>query len=343
MTQDEALKLLGEVIYAESMGIVEHAKRNHRRFVHYTSADTAISIIKNKEVWLRNSSAMNDYSEIAYGEALFRNVFYSESDTNHLAKKILNSVSEGLHNRLAQYFEDGAARRRYFTYLISVSEHGPYELKPGMLLDEREAKYGRLSMWRAYGRESVGVALVFNPKALLEPSDAIPAITSPVFYCEQYEFDHIFSSIMLRTHQRLDEINQLPDGWFENNLRSFIDNSALSLKHPGFDEEREWRITYSADPQNEHADDTSFNEKSRIKRQFVSLSGIPQRIYKIPFIDYPDEGFVGADINTLIEKIIIGPSQYPAVVADAILMALKAAGVDNPETKISISNIPLRT
>ena len=343
MTQDEALQLLGEVIYAEGMATVEHAKRNHRKFVHYTSAETAMSIIKNQEIWLRNSSAMNDYSEIAYGEALFRDVFYSESDANRRSREILNGISDGLHDRLAAYFEEGAQRRRFFTYLISVSEHGPYDLKPGLIPDQREERYGRLSMWRAYGRESVAVALVLNSQAFFQPTSAIPAITTPVVYCEQGEFDHLYSSIMLRAHQRANELRQLPEGWFENNLRSFLDSSALALKHPGFDEEREWRITYSANPDAEHVDDAVFNAESRIKRQFVCLNGIPQRIYKIPFVNYPDEGFKGADINTLLEKVIIGPSQYPIVVADAILMALRAAGVENAADKIAISNIPLRT
>jgi hypothetical protein len=343
MTNEDAVALLEDVIYADSMATISHAKHNQRRFVHYTSAETAISIIKNKEFWLRNSLAMNDYSEIAYGEALFRNVFYSESDANRISRETLNFLSDGLHERLADYFEKGANQRRYFTYLISVSEHGPYEVKPGMSGNHLEDKYGRLSMWRAYGRDSVGVALVLNPRAFLEPSDALKAFTRPVVYCEQSDFDHLYSSIMLRAHQRADELRQLPDGWFENNLQRFLDSSALALKHPGFGEEREWRVTYSANPDGEHIDDSVFNQTSRIKRQFVCLSGIPQRIYKIPFVDYPDEGFVGADINSLIEKVIIGPSQYPVVVADAIIMALKGAGVENPDEKIAISNIPLRT
>ncbi len=343
MADQDALKLIGDVIYAENAAILEHAQRHHRRFVHYTSAETAISIISKKEIWLRNSLVMNDYSEIAYGEQLFRNAFYSDSETNKLSKEVLGSISNGLHERVIKYFEEGAARRRLSTYLMSVSEHGPFEIKPGMMADEREARYGRLSMWRAYGRDSVGVALVLNPKALLEPSDALPAITSPVFYCEQFEFDHRYSSMLLRARATLEELRRLPEGWFETNLKRFIDISALTLKHPGFDEEREWRITYSADPDVEHVSDDIFNETSRIKRSFVTLNGIPQRIYKIPFKDYPEDNFTGAEINSLLERVIIGPSQYPAVVADAIIMALRTAGVEQPEQRIYVSNIPLRT
>jgi hypothetical protein len=343
VSEQEAIALLSEVIFSDNTAIIEHAKRNHRKFVHYTSADAAISIIKNKEVWLRNSSAMNDYSEIGYCEALFRHVFYSDTEVSQLSRRVLNFIDDGLHDRLAKFFEERAAQRRYFTYLMSVSEHGPYELMPGMLADQGEEKYGRLSMWRAYGRDSVGVALVFNSTALFSESSVIGAFTSPVFYGEQGDFNHRYSCIMLRAERHAAALRALPPAWFEENLKSFIDLSSLALKHPGFGEEREWRITYAANPDAEHASDDEFNRASRVQRQFVSLNGLPQRIYKIPLQDYPDEGFVGAELGSLIDKIIIGPSQYPVMVADAIVMALKNAGVADAEQRIAISNIPLRT
>ena len=45
------------------------------RFVHYTSAEAALRIIQNKRIWMRNVTAMSDYSEVptirkAFVEAL---------------------------------------------------------------------------------------------------------------------------------------------------------------------------------------------------------------------------------------------------------------------------------
>ena len=37
--------------------------------VGYTSADVAMSIIQNKQVWTRNTTVMNDFKEIEYGES----------------------------------------------------------------------------------------------------------------------------------------------------------------------------------------------------------------------------------------------------------------------------------
>lgn len=41
------------------------------RFVHYTTAEVAVSIIKNRGIWMRNAFVMNDYSEVRYGMDCF--------------------------------------------------------------------------------------------------------------------------------------------------------------------------------------------------------------------------------------------------------------------------------
>ena len=37
------------------------------RLVHYTSVENAYRIITGRQVWLRNASMMNDFSEIEHG------------------------------------------------------------------------------------------------------------------------------------------------------------------------------------------------------------------------------------------------------------------------------------
>jgi hypothetical protein len=41
-------------------------KRNGR-FAHYTSAENALNIINGREIWLRNTVLMSDYSEVMHG------------------------------------------------------------------------------------------------------------------------------------------------------------------------------------------------------------------------------------------------------------------------------------
>lgn len=55
--------------------------KQNGRFVHYTSAANALSIIKTKRVWMRNTTCMSDYREVRHGfDALCR---YFANDSAH--------------------------------------------------------------------------------------------------------------------------------------------------------------------------------------------------------------------------------------------------------------------
>jgi hypothetical protein len=341
MAVDEMMNLIDEVVFPYAHAKVGKARRERRRFVHYTSSEAALSIIKNQEIWLRNCAVMNDYSEIAHGEACMRSVLYDE-ELKKLSSDVFEKLSPGMSDRVISTFENSSAMRRTFSYILSISEHGPIDIKPGMLADEGEWKFGRLSMWRAYAN-NIGVGLVFAPTAFLTDADALNAYMSPVFYGSIADFRHQWMSVLLTAQRRLDELAQLPDGLFEANIIRAIHFAIIATKHPGFSEEREWRVTYSADPASEQADDSEFNSVSRMKREFRTVNGVPQRIYKVPMVNYPEEGFVGATLSEALERVIIGPSQYPIVVYDAIHAALTAAGISDASKRIVISDIPIRT
>jgi hypothetical protein len=37
------------------------------RVVYYTTADTATSILRNRQIWMRSTTTMNDYMEVEHG------------------------------------------------------------------------------------------------------------------------------------------------------------------------------------------------------------------------------------------------------------------------------------
>ncbi len=45
------------------------------RLVHYTSAEAALSIIKSKRMWMRNTNCMADYREVHHGFDIFYEFF----------------------------------------------------------------------------------------------------------------------------------------------------------------------------------------------------------------------------------------------------------------------------
>ena len=108
--------------------------------------------------------------------------------------------------------------------------------------------------------------------------------------------------------------------------------AALSTKHPGFAEEREWRIIHSP----------TMLPSERIGFDIETIEGVPQRVYKLQMENHPDEGLIGATLPELLEEIIVGPTESPWPIYDALVTKLEENGVENARSKVRISNIPLR-
>ena len=83
-------------------------------------------------------------------------------------------------------------------------------------------------------------------------------------------------------------------------------------------------------------------KKNRIQSEIITINGIPQRVYRIPFLDYPNEGLIGATIPNLIDRILIGPSTDSHAIREAYVTKLTELDVKNAESKVIITGIPLR-
>lgn len=71
-----------------------------RRFAYYTTADTAMKILRSKQIWLRNTAVMNDYSEIEYGSCCFEGAY--KTDPGSKFKTALESCFPGLRKKLGK-------------------------------------------------------------------------------------------------------------------------------------------------------------------------------------------------------------------------------------------------
>src|SRR5579859_6522232 len=52
-----------------------HHRKQAGRFVHYTSAEAALNIIKSKRLWMRNTVCMADYREVQHGFDILNRLF----------------------------------------------------------------------------------------------------------------------------------------------------------------------------------------------------------------------------------------------------------------------------
>lgn len=126
-------------------------KDERRRFVHYTSAEAAMAILRSREVWMRKSSCMNDFMEVTHGRDCLVNAYNCEIGAEF--KRALEAIFPGTSRQVQETFDTLLPQLFTETYLTCVSEHL-----------EAEDVFGRLSMWRAYGK-GTGVALVLKSAA----------------------------------------------------------------------------------------------------------------------------------------------------------------------------------
>jgi hypothetical protein len=260
---------------------------------------------------------MNDYREIEHGFDCL-NKAYQKHKTR--MESLFDGMFPGFCGRLESMFNNWLPQFRLDTYITCISEH-----------DDTEDRYGRLSMWRAYGG-TAGVAIVVNGGPLLRPTDALKAYTSPVAYCNDNEVENEFVRLLGNIERNSEYIKSIGDEAARNQMFSALRHAILCTKHPGFHEEREWRVIYSP----------SYQKSTRITSAIESINGTPQPICKIPFKDVPEEGLVGLNLSAFVDRIVIGPSRFPAGMYDAFLTLLSEAGVQNPASKIVVSDVPLR-
>jgi len=317
MTEAEAIQTFLKLMYQDFLGRLEKLKTTGRKIVHYTSAENAINILNSKTIWLRNAALMNDYMEIHYGKKqLINSLERYISEIN----SILDKHHTGLMNDILIQLLEVHLSTDTHTYFTSFAEH------------PTDDELGKLSMWRAYGGPVAGVAIVFNSEVFEDGKlQKLSTAFRPVIYGPR-EFEDRFEHLMFTLKENQDLISLIPRQISHSILFHVFNDLTLITKHPGFQEEDEWRIIHSP-----HLFSSTF-----VTDSIHTIRGIPQTIYKIELRKQPGLDVPELELNNLIHRVIIGPCQYPRQVADAIATALDRAHVKEPYNRIAISDIPLR-
>lgn len=299
---------------------VSYLKQNDLKLAHYTSAAVALKIIDNKEIWLNNVGNMNDYREVELGKNLLARTFNKTDEGNRL-KDILNQISEKLSEELIVRYNsifNGLDR----TYAFCLTEH-----------KKDYDKYGKLSMWRAYAPKN-GIALILNIAPFIKECSKTTAFTIPMFYYEYEEFQNKFKNFVDKAQNNLDIFNNITkEEVLDFFYRKFL-VSVLSLKHKGFEEEKEWRILYN---------DAIYTKDNIIKEEVKEIYGVPRIIKILNFESLNDKNSdYSTKLNDILYKIIIGPSDNPKHLQEIFIKKLADNCVTNAESKVIISEIPVR-
>ena len=121
---------------------------------HYTSIDVLEKIMRSGEIWLSNPLFMNDLEEVRFGIQQGATLFLQ----NPLVVEACGSPNRAqiLANAFRHYYTQFDQEHAFDTYVFCLSQHGSANTD------------GRLSMWRGYGGQGNGAALVFNTNFVTE-------------------------------------------------------------------------------------------------------------------------------------------------------------------------------
>lgn len=311
----ERLRLFLPGLYAG----VRRAAETGQRFAHYTSAAAAVSMIRNRELWLRNTQVMNDSSEVRHGLELLERAYRGAAGQRLIG--FLEAIYPGFRREVSERIEALADAVGFRSYIACVSEH-----------DAAEDALGRLSMWRAYSG-GCGVAFVLGNAPLVGiGSTALGVYSGPVDYVGRREFFEGFGRFVEALIAAPDYVAGLGAERACRNLVGSYYFAALATKHPGFAEEREWRMALNPEMQ----------PAAGLVSAVEVCRGEPQLVYKLALAPRPGPEGASTALADILEALIIGPCENPRAVRDAFVTLLAEAGVPDPEARVRVSDIPIR-
>jgi hypothetical protein len=319
MNIDTNYQALADVMFGYAQSRAATVAQNSVKLAHYTSAENALNIISGQTMWLRNAAVMNDHSEIEHGRSILEATM-GMRPLGELLLQILDSAHNGLATRITEHVQKQRGQTRNRIFMVSLSE------------TEAADRLGRLSMWRAYGGKTSGAALIFNGEVFADAQQQLMAFASPVLYGDYEQFAPQLKAVIDNLEREPHLLCNVPIDIAFNTISTALDFAILSIKHLGFEEEREWRIIHQP-----------FQYTSaHVKEKVTSVAGTPQLIYELPLMNCPGLNMPELSLDQLLYRVIVGPSVHPETTRQALVEALRVKGVRAPEARVVISDIPLR-
>lgn len=155
----------------------------------------------------------------------------------------------------------------------------------------------------------------------------------PVAYFNNDELAPELESVTANVLADLDFLSTVPRTQLITSIFYMLVAAVVCLKHEGFHEEREWRIVHNP----------KRTPSTLMLPSIEVISGVPQTVYKIPISGGPPDELDPVGINNLLDRIIIGPTQYPWAIYEAFVSALTNAGAPDAGNKVFVSGIPIRS
>ena len=203
--------------------------------------------------------------------------------------------------------------------------------------DELARTHDDLTMWRAYGGDGNGVAIVVDPASFLGDDGAPNAILAcPVYYEDERSFlaraANYFQAFAINyMFMAADERDAYPDLCVEafSELCFYL---AVTHKHPAFASEKEWRFVWRRSPGSEP-------DMEKLVKPCTTPQGLFEKLC-LPL----DGTYTNSSINlSVVRSVMIGPCEDAQAKERAVRNLFGAAGLNEGEFLIGHSEIPYRT
>jgi hypothetical protein len=283
--------------YAAALGLIDHIIQVHglddKRpplLHHYTSLDSAINIIQNKEIRLFHCEFLNDSTEINLAIILINET---------IARVINRAANQTYHRASEQFFKQVetqyyAKSSLYDAFVFCMSEGDTANLQGQ---DE-------LSSWRAYGRDGRGICLSYDSTQLaLYANGGTGLRLSRVIYNPGLQ-QRILEEILDEGYKMYSSSNN-PQDSVAATVAAFIFMMPV-LKHKAFEEEREWRFIFL--PENQ--DPSTSTMKFHVRNDLIVPYHTMQHALDPPINPHVDPSKPHINRTPQVSEIMIGPSGH---------------------------------
>lgn len=289
---------------------------------HYTSIQVLEKIVSTSEVWFANPLFMNDFEEVQFGIFTANQIVFERKEEIANACKTPERAQRFEHGWVTS-FNKFSTEHAFDTYIFCLSDH------------KKDDYDGKLSMWRGYGANGNGAAIVIDT-AKLDKLSGSPLIFAQVQY-ETTEARRTWLSQKVQQCEQLLAAANISDEDVDVAAYALFERIklyALFTKHHGFKEEEEWRIVYMP----------SLDAANRLKAMFHYFIGARGVEPKLKFKIEPMPGITSDDLSLekITDRIILGPTASSPLAKASVLRMLEIVGRPELKDRVHASGIPFR-
>jgi len=285
---------------------------------HYTGAAAIRGILQSGRVWASGAQYMNDWMEVVYGYDIIMNGLRDLVDKSRVPKR----------------------SRAVFTDVLRLMESPDSPFVDAYFAAFCE-KGNLLSQWRAYAGTQ-GFAIEFDP--LVIKGELTLTTQAPARNLRLAKVEYDPKKQRKNFDEMIDELCETIEGAGSGRSktalpptlvefsRMVLSSWAATVKHPGFEEEQEWRVIFQPL--------MTADEKYLSTREFVVRLEGPEFVTHVEFM--PDKKVLRGSGHLLpIKSIVCGPNVTMRTAMRALEILLRNNGYE--DVTIRKSEIPARS